>query len=122
MDYQFKINMDGLAEARFSMGHEAIGRWFSEELATNQNKIQQLLDMVTQVEQQLRQNTHQIGHELELHISREQVQISALEFDPDIELPEDMEQYEHESNAECGLPDFKVVLQAWQEYTKSINL
>ncbi|MBV1908219.1 MAG: YacL family protein, partial [Kangiellaceae bacterium] len=42
VDYQFRKNYLGQPVAKFSMGHEAFGRWFSDELSSNKLLAQQI--------------------------------------------------------------------------------
>lgn len=118
MDYEFSYNLLGQPIAQFSMGHEVIGRWFSEELCDNQQRIEELLDVIGQVEQR-RIIQHQIiGSGLVLQINLDEVEISAqaLDYEVDEDLPENTNLYDEESHCGCGLPDFKEVLLAWKKF------
>ena len=112
MDYEFRYNSQNLPVAEFSMGHEAIGRWITDELGDSIAKIQELLSVIEQIENaQLAQKTI-FGRELTLSLSQEDVEITAA-YDTDEELPEDTSLSEDELTASCGLPDFKQAVEEW---------
>jgi uncharacterized protein YacL (UPF0231 family) len=129
MDFEFKKNINGQPTAKFSMEHEAIGRWLSEEISNNQSKLVQILTLIEQFEQGNIAFKEIIGTEFQLSISHSGVEIKALNleaayfdnfnhntFSGDDDHSEEMELYDKESYAECGLHDFKIVLLSWQEY------
>ncbi len=116
MDYDFSYDEYKRPIARFSLGHEAIGRWFTEELGSDQQAIAGLLDTVRQGEQQQPNRRHVMGAEFQLRIEKHEVEVVALalEIDADEPIPEDTSLYDAESYAECGLQDFKQALLGWQ--------
>ncbi len=103
------------------MGHEAMGTWFNDELGANQQRIEELVDIVDQlinrrIEQRLIEGT-----EYRLRMNQEDVEVVALSLglEVDEELPENTNVYEDESHAECGLEDFQDALVSWQEFILS---
>ena len=118
MDYEFCYDLLGQPVARFSMGHEAIGRWFSEELGPDLQRINELLSIIEQIELRGISRRQLIGSEFELHIDINEVEIfaQALDFDNNEELPEDTNLYDEESRSGCGLPDFKQALLSWKTF------
>lgn len=118
MDYEFSYDFLGQPVARFSMGHEAIGRWFSEELCNSLKRINELLNIIEQIEQRNINQRQIIGAEFELHIDINEVEIfaQALDFDHNEGLPEDTNLYDEESRSGCGLPDFKQALLSWKTF------
>jgi uncharacterized protein YacL (UPF0231 family) len=117
MEYEFHYNSANQAQAEFSMGHEAVGRWFSDELGENLVKIDQLLAIIDDIEHgRLAQKTL-YGVELSLSLNPDEVEVNAL-FDSDEELPEDTYLSENHSHAGCGLLDFKQALVDWQSFLK----
>lgn len=118
MDYKFSFNEYNRPLAEFTMGHEAIGRWFSEELSDNKQRIDALLDIIQLLEENRIFNHQIIGAEFQLRLSQDEIVVIALalEVDVDDELPEDMELYDEESFAECGLQDFKQAVNSWHEF------
>ncbi|NOQ80117.1 MAG: hypothetical protein GQ546_12045 [Gammaproteobacteria bacterium] len=130
MDFKFRKNIDGQPTAKFSMEHEAIGRWLTEEISNNKSKIVQILTLIEQFEQGSIAFKEIIGTEFQLSISHIGVEIKALNLEADYmdnfnnnefsgnddDRSEDAELYDKESYAECGLHDFKIALLSWQEY------
>lgn len=121
MDYDFSFDEYDKPVAEFSMGHEAIGTWFTDELGTNQQRIEELIEITDQlisrrIEQRLIEGT-----EYQLRLNQEDAQVRALSLDVDIdeELPENTNFYDEESFAECGLEDFQQAVQSWQEFILS---
>lgn len=118
MDFQFKKDILGQPVASFSMGHEAIGRWLTDELGSNLIHTQNLIDLIIKVEQSEIGFREITGSELQLTLSINGVEVSTLdsEYDLQDELTEDASLYECESFSECGLLDFKQSVQSWLEY------
>ncbi len=118
MDYEFSYDLLGQPIARLSMGHEAIGRWFSEELGSDLQRINELLNIIEEIELRKVSQRQLIGAEFELHIDINEVEIFAqtLDFDVAEDLPEDTNLYDEESRSGCGLPDFKQALLSWKTF------
>jgi uncharacterized protein len=121
VDYDFTFDEYDKPVAEFSMGHEAIGSWFSEELGSNQQRIEELIDIVDQLVHRRIQQRQVEGTEYQLKLNQEEVEVRALslELEIDEELPEDTNLYDDESFAECGLEDFQQALISWQEFILS---
>jgi len=115
LDYDFSFDHHDRPVAEFSMGHEAFGLWFSEELGTNARKITALLDAVNRLENRTAFDATFNSMGLQLTLTREDAQICPM-FDSFDELPEDTELSEDDTNAECGLADFKAALLDWQTF------
>ncbi len=121
MDYDFSFDEYDKPIAEFSMGHEAMGSWFSEELGANQQRIEEIIDIVDQLIHRRIQQRQIEGTEYQLRMGQEDVEVRALslELDIDEELPEDTNLYDEESFSECGLEDFQQALISWQEFILS---
>jgi len=125
MDFNFEIDDYGRPVATFSAGHEAIGRWFSDELHAAQDEIAVLLEHIENIEKRTIANYQVQGQEFQLSMDRNAAEVLALALsmeaygDHDKELPEGTNLYEQESQAECGLLDFKHALLCWQEFVAS---
>lgn len=141
MDYEFRKNIYAQPIAKFSMEHEVIGRWLSEEISDNSSKIEQILILIQQFEQGSLGFKELIGAEFQVNFSHTGVEIKALHFDADFmddinntfsenydepledenflenkELLDNTELYNKESYAECGLLELKQALLSWLEY------
>lgn len=121
MDYDFTFDEYDKPIAEFSMGHEAIGIWFNDELGANQQRIDELVDIIDQLVHHRIQQRQIEGTEYQLRLSQENVEVIALSLglEVDEELPEDTNLYDEESYAECGLEDFQEALISWQEFILS---
>lgn len=118
MEYQFRRDIVGQPEARFSMDHEAVGIWLTCELSTNAPMLKTLL---TTIERLLNKELWEYeleGHDYQLVLTRNQVEIKAslLQSEMYSDEMEDMDYYDCESSCHCGLNDFKTMLLSWQEF------
>ncbi|MCZ7836302.1 MULTISPECIES: protein YacL [Atlantibacter] len=116
MDHEFLRDVTGTVRVRMSMGHEAIGHWFNEEVKENLA----LLDEVEQAAQAVIGSERQwqrAGHEYTLWLDGEEVMVRAnqLAFSGD-EMEEGMSYYDEESLSLCGVEDFLQVLRAYREF------
>ena len=101
-----------------SMGHEAVGHWFNEEVKENLS----LLDEVEQAAKTVKgseRSWQRAGHEYTLWMDGEEVMVRAnqLEFSGD-EMEEGMSYYDEESLSLCGVEDFLQVVNAYREFMK----
>jgi hypothetical protein len=117
VEYTFGRDDTGRYFAEFSMGHEAIGRWLCEELGQNKEQLEQLLDAIGQLQQHRLREYRLDGSEFSLEIDREDVRVRAHSLDDgsDDTGLDDLDFYNDELEAGCGLDDFRDVLQAWRE-------
>lgn len=118
MDYEFSVDEYDRPIAEFSLGHEAIGRWLTEELCDQLQVVDELLTLIQQIElRQIPSHKH-TGTLFELQISEDEVEVTALSLKNEMseELPENTRLYDDEHYAECGLKDFKHAVQAWKAF------
>jgi len=117
VDYTFGRDDAGRYDAEFSMGHEAIGRWLCEELGQDKAQLEQLLDAIGQLQQRRLMEYRLEGSEFSLELDREEVRVRAHSLDgaSDDTGLDDLDFYDDELEAGCGLDDFRDVLQAWRE-------
>ncbi len=124
MDYEFRRSLfDGGYSARFSMEHQVIGRWVIEELGSDMALYQQIMARL-----EAHQNGAQFwqlkGKELTLLLEEKEVTIQANELlaqqefglEPQFELIPELELYDSESVAVCGIEDFIAMLQSWRAF------
>ena len=118
MDYDFETNFLDEPIAKFSMGHEAIGRWLSEELSTNALLLEEVLSSIAQIENNTMSKKKFIGQDFDLLIDLNEaiIQAHSLAYDYQDELPDNTALFDQELIADCGLPDFKQALISWQEF------
>jgi uncharacterized protein YacL (UPF0231 family) len=118
MDYEFRKNLiEGGYSARFSMEHQFIARWVIEDLGTDDARIQTLLN---HIEAHLANGTtiEQRGPEMTLTIEDNEVVIQSNDLfsEQEFELEQDMDLYQSESIAECGIEDFEAMLHSWRAF------
>lgn len=120
MEYQFSFDIYEKPIAKLSMGHEVIGRWLSDEVSNNQQTINQILDIISQLERAKIFTRRMAGKDFEISFNQHDVEITTQCFGSEFAdaLPEDTHIYEQESYAECGLQDFKQLLTDWQRFIK----
>lgn len=119
MEYEFRRNsVTGTFLASFSMDHEVLGQWFTEELGPELAKIQQVLDIIREIQTDKRGAWRLVGNDFTLELEREQARVFAntLGFEQEYELEEAMSLYDAESEAYCGLEDFELALLSWQTF------
>ncbi|MEH6470104.1 MAG: YacL family protein [Halopseudomonas sp.] len=117
MDYEFSTDLTGRYSAQFSMGHEALGNWLSAEIGDNAARIKTLFEALLRLQQRQAWEFQLEGREYSLELSREEatVRAHALFAETD-EFSEELEYYDSESLAQCGLDDFKEMLSAWCQF------
>lgn len=118
MDYEFLRDVTGQVMVRMSMGHEAVGHWFNEEVKgqlTLLDEVEAAARSVAGSERQWRK----IGHEYTLWLDAEEVMIQAnqLAFTVD-EMEEGMSYYDEESLSLCGLEDFLNLVAKYREFVR----
>ncbi|WP_164549053.1 YacL family protein [Amphritea opalescens] len=120
MDYDFTHDIYGAFCAEFSMGHEALGYWLTYELRSRQAVIADLLRITESLKQKQRLDYVMEGSEYNLVLNQNEaiVRAHALDAYDDTEVPDDnLEFYDQESTASCGLEDFIELLEGWQQFT-----
>ncbi|WP_434358432.1 YacL family protein [Parasalinivibrio latis] len=118
MDYEFRRNnLDDSYRAQFSMGHEALGRWLTDEVGRDKEKIQLVLGKLHEMKDQVSE-WRLVGEELTLVLSDNEalVQDNRLFSEGDDDLEDDMHYYDEENIALCGFEDLIDVLEAWQAF------
>lgn len=116
MEYEFLRDVTNQVKVRMSMGHEAVGHWFNEEVQGDLTLLDKVEAAAAQVAGSEREWQHQ-GHEYTLSINGEEVMISAnqIAFDTE-ELEEGMSYYDEESLSFCGIEDFLAVIDAYRAF------
>ena len=120
MDFRFFYNERQLPCARLSMDHEAFGFWLSGDLGDNQTVLASLLETVDALLDGSLQEYEWRGHDFMLRLTGDEADVIAhelLQQHPLDELNEDdMDFYDAESRASCGLDDFKDLLIEWRDF------
>jgi uncharacterized protein YacL (UPF0231 family) len=118
VDYAFENNYLGHPSAKFSMGHEAFGRWFTEDLSNDTILVDKILSSISQIENKTIDRENFRGKVFELTVELEQASVRALSLDHDSEeeLGDNLALFDQELMSDCGLTDFKETLVSWREF------
>ncbi|PHS18542.1 MAG: hypothetical protein COA86_07570 [Kangiella sp.] len=118
MDYELEYDYMGYPCAKFSMGHEAFGRWFTEELSKDIVLVDKILSSISQIENNTLIEKTFRGKVFELTIEIEQASVRALslDYDSEEELGDNLELFDQELMSDCGLTDFQEALISWREF------
>ncbi|MBK0001195.1 YacL family protein [Erwinia sp. S43] len=117
MEYEFLRDITGVVKVRMSMGHEAVGHWFNDEV---DEKNLALLDEVEAAVASVKGSERQwqrVGREYTLWLDEEEVIVRSnqLGFEGD-EMEEGMNYYDEESLSFCGVEDFLAVIAAYRAF------
>ena len=120
MDYRFFYNERQIPTARLSMDHEAFGLWLSDELGNDKEQLDVILQAIGQLEAGVQREYQWQGRDFLLHLTREDAEVTALtllqEYSREELEGEDLDFYDSESRAACGLEDFKDLLIEWRDF------
>jgi len=115
----FTVGRDELGRcfAEFSMGQEAFGRWLADELGEDSIQLRRIFDAVEQLRERRIGEFVLDGSTFRLELDREEARVRAhclVDEALDVDA-EDLDFYDDELQAGCGLDDFLDVLLAWRE-------
>ncbi|MEH0832019.1 protein YacL [Pectobacterium cacticida] len=118
MDYEFLRDVTGRIIVRMSMGHEAVGHWFNEEVKGQLSVLDDVEEAARALVGSERQWQH-VGHEYTLSLDEDAVMVQAnsLSFITD-ELEDGMSYYDEESLSFCGLDDFLALIAKYREFVQ----
>lgn len=119
MDFEFrKDTLTDSYKVLISMEQAALGTWVQESLGSDNVAIKQIMDEIAQLKQHQKEEYRLTGEEMTLTLTREDACVCANSamMDYNDELQDDMNYYDAESVAVCGLEDFEGLLQAWQQF------
>ena len=122
MEYQFYQGARGPV-AELSMEQAAIGRWLSDEIGADTDRVNGLLHNIAEIRDGIFLELDVDGKEFRLTLNKDEVEIKAnsLVNNLDADSAEQMDAeglsfYDSEEVAGCGLDDFETLLIAWLEY------
>ncbi|MFT6917130.1 MAG: hypothetical protein ACJAWL_003487 [Motiliproteus sp.] len=116
MDYEFTNDFVGDQVVRCSMDHEALGNWLTTEIGTNAVLIEKLRAAIHKLQQRKSWEFHLEGSQYAIELTREEAIVRAHSLYADADAAEELDYYDAESLAHCGLEDFAALLQAWCEF------
>lgn len=101
------------------MEHIALGSWLSSEISNNLHLVEEILEVVEQLLAKRIQQRQFTGQQFQLQLNQEEAEVLdqslADEFDQDMP-DEQLELYDEESHAACGIEDFQQLLQSWHSF------
>ncbi|WP_116475112.1 YacL family protein [Zobellella maritima] len=118
MEFEFLRDLEGRHRARFTMGHEALGQWLTDEV--DPVEAAELLLVIGRIEACELQQFSKTYPEFSLLLTREEAELSAhaLAFDTD-QMEDGMAYYDDELYAGCGLDDLARVLKQWLKFIET---
>ena len=123
MEYEFRKDVTGELTASFSMGHEAIAAWLLEEVGRRTSVLPALYQAIEELQHHEKWEYLRDGQEYNLRLTRSEAEIcnAQIDFEADafsvdgVELDaEEMDFYDDEARASCGLDDFQNMLKEWE--------
>ena len=119
MEFDFKKDyFSGKAAVKLSMGHEAFGTWLEQE-GQQKKWVESLLAQIDQLQQRKITEYKLTSREFCLYLNIEEARISnhsLHDSESSLEDANDLNFYDQEIQAECGLEDFSNLLESWLEF------
>ncbi|CAM4063937.1 YacL family protein [Vibrio neonatus] len=117
MEFEFKRAF-GEYSIKTSMGHEIVGRWLQEEIGRDADKLQQVFALIEQATHNQSEVLLLSGTEISMSIEAGEVTVqeNVLQQQTEQEFEPDMDFYNCESSAACGLEDFSTLIHQWQRF------
>jgi|TARA_B110000116_G_scaffold264503_1_gene272415 uncharacterized protein YacL (UPF0231 family) len=114
MEYDFHKNLYGECEAKLSMGHEAFAAWLNH-VAGNTERCAYFLALAEESRHCATEKTD-VGSAYSLSFHSGEVHVKAHVLTAHCHIEDDLDFYDDELGAHCGLEDFIQLLQAWSEF------
>ena len=116
MEFEFRKDfISGQATVKLSMDHEAFATWLEQEGQTL-SWIEDLLAKIVLLQQRSITDFKLVGSEFSLLVNQDEAQVvnhSLINNQDDIDLEVDMDFYDAETQASCGLEDFLNLIESW---------
>ena len=121
MEFEFRKDfISEQATVKVSMGHEAFATWLEQE-GQVVSWVEDLLANISLLQQRCISNFKMQGSEFSLLLSQSEAQVinhSLINNQDDLDLEMDMNFYDLESEACCGLEDFLHLIESWLEFVQ----
>ena len=121
---EFEFRKDFVSDklmVKLSMGHEAFATWLEQEGQTV-IWLEALLQNIVLLQQRSITEYKLVGSEFTLLLSPDEAQVvnhSLLNAQDDLALETDMNFYDLEVQAACGLEDFLHLIESWCEFLQN---
>ncbi|MFT5806683.1 MAG: hypothetical protein ACI9LG_000953 [Moritella dasanensis] len=119
MDFEFrKDTLTDTYRVIISMEQTALGSWIQGTLGTDKATIALIQAEIDLLKARKKQEYRLIGDEMTLTLTQEDACacMNSELIDSGEELDDDMNFYDAETVAVCGLEDFEIILQAWLRF------
>jgi uncharacterized protein YacL (UPF0231 family) len=119
VDFEFrKDTLTDTYRVIISMEQTALGSWIQGTLGTDKATIALIQAEIDLLKTRKKQEYRLIGDEMTLTLTQEDVCacMNSELIDSGEELDDDMNFYDAETVAVCGLEDFEIILQAWLRF------
>lgn len=119
VDFEFrKDTLTGLYRVIISMEQIALGNWLQGTLGSDKATIALIQSEIQLLKTKQKQEYRLVGEEMTLTLTQEDACACANSelIDFGEELQEDMNYYDAETLAYCGLEDFEILLDAWLDF------
>lgn len=115
MEYEFFRSVEGQYRAQFSMGHEMMGPWLTDEI--DKREAEYLLVLLAEVGTGELAEVKRQYSDTTLLLNRDEAELKAhaLAFEHH-DLEEGMVYYDDEQQAGCGLEDLAYLLRQWHDF------
>lgn len=123
MEYQFTHSVHGVV-AKCSMDHEAFARWLNTEVIPESNIVDTIFIEIAKCKRHPQYESVFEGREYSLFLNAEEVMVKANNIDDffdETEMEQGFNFYDDESIGFCGLEDFELFLQAYDQFTKTYH-
>ena len=121
MEFEFRRDVSGELQARFSMGSEAFGRWLQDEVGHNSAVLIDIFRAIEELRSEERKTYQRSGSEYTIKLTLDEVEVfdTRVDFDAQELMDETaaadaLDFYDEESHACCGLDDFEEMLLEWK--------
>ena len=116
MEFEFRKHfISDSATVKISMGHEAFATWLEQE-GQEVAWVKQLLEQIILLQEHKINEIKWQGSEFSLLLTEDEAQVanhSLLNNQDEMGLDEDMNFYDLEIQASCGLEDFINLIESW---------
>ncbi len=121
MEFEFRKDfISEQATVKISMGHEAFATWLEQE-GQDIDWIEALLAKVSLLQQRTSSELKWPGSEFSLLLNQDEAQVihhSLISDQDETGLEADMNFYDAETQASCGLEDFLHLIESWLEFVR----
>jgi len=121
MEFEFRKDfISEQATVKLSMGHEAFATWLEQE-GQKVDWIEHLISQISLLAQRTIKELKLQGSEFSLFLNQDEAQVlnhSLMNNQDDQDLETDMNFYDLEIQASCGLDDFLHLIESWLEFVE----